>query len=108
MLVGWSYSLLSRSADQSLILYLSTSARSVMEQEILVKSLATELKVQNSKSLIQSLLLVLFNCGSMLSFEQNWVVKLLRTIQDCPTAQGGDALLSTGNLKTSRCSNGKY
>ena len=71
-----------------------------MEQEILVKSLATGLKVQKSKSLIQSLLLVLFNCGSMLSLEQNWVlVKLLRTIQDCLTAQSGDALLSTGNLK---------
>ena len=100
MLVGWSHSLLSRSADQPLISLFVNVCQSVMEQEILVKSLATGLKVQKSKSLIQSLLLVLFNCGSMLSLEQNWVlVKLLRTIQDCLTAQSGDALLSTGNLK---------
>ena len=36
----------------------------------------------------------------MLSFEQNWVlVKFVRTIQDYLTAQGGDALLSTANIK---------
>ena len=100
IILKWSDSLLSCNADQSLVTLFVNVCGSIVEQEILVTSLAMEVKADNSKSLIQNLLLVLCKCGSVLSLEQKWVlVKLVRTIQDYLTAQGGDALQSTLNIK---------